>query len=151
MNRKTGSALAAILALSVLTGCGAGQESPMVFMQRDNLGLLVSGSAVDAGATINVAYEGKNIAIIPVSYEESTGKRRRVTSESGNGQKDTLAVFGRFKADAEAGPETSAGLGKFFATGLSAVRISDGFKHHLSKKNKQGDDKKADGLGGGPK
>lgn len=141
MNRKTGSALAAILALSVLTGCGAGQESPMVFMQRDNVGLLVSGSAVDAGATINVAYEGKNIAIIPVSYEESPGKRRRVTAESHTGFRDTLAVFGRFTKEGKTGTQISSGLGKFFATGLSALNISDGFGASLDPKNKPKDGK----------
>lgn len=130
-----------LLALSIvmIAGCSSNQESPLIFGQSDSYGLSFNAGSVETGASLNVGYTGRNVAIIPVTYRRTDNLRCRVEAVAG-GFRDALSVFGQFEAATEQDKDkngdlvtrkVSTSLGKFFATGGAARNISDGFAAKL--------------------
>jgi hypothetical protein len=135
--------LAAVSGSLILGGCADQQYMPLVFGQSDTLGISISGSTTEQGAELTLGYKGRNIAIIPVIVKQADGTlinvfATRKGAENGDFA-DVLSVFGQFEAAASGGtatgtqPAVQASLGKFFATGLAALNISDGFAKKLAK------------------
>ncbi len=134
--------LAALSGTLILGGCADQQYMPLVFGQSDTLGISISGSTTEQGAELTLGYKGRNIAIIPVTVMQADGTVAHVfatSNGSGGNFVDALSVFGQFEAAASGGtatgtqPAVQASLGKFFATGLAAMNISDGFAYKLGK------------------
>ena len=125
--------------IAVIAGCSADQETPLIFGQLDSYGLSFNAGTAAAGASLSVGYTGRNVAIIPVSYNKGNGSRCRVEA-AGPGFRDALSVFGQFEASSGPGEgqqgneQLATSLGKFFATGLAASNISDGFAAKLGLK-----------------
>lgn len=119
-------------AVSVLfvTACNE-VGTPLIFGQSDTIGIDVSGSVPDQGGGITVGYKGRNIAIVPTAViSNGVGENMPIRSTTSDGFVDSLSVLGQFEANATANsPEVS--LGKFFATGMAAQKLADGFAAEL--------------------
>ncbi|HEV7874618.1 MAG TPA: hypothetical protein VGO82_10840, partial [Enterovirga sp.] len=77
-----------------------------------------------------------DIAVVPVTAVDASGRlvpiKADVADKDGGVSSNSLSVLGQFEVDAQAaGPKV--GLGKFFATGLAADKLADGFNAKLSK------------------
>ena len=124
--------LTTTIAALALTGCaGSGANMPLIFGQTQTVGLAMGGSTSDQGVDLTLGYKDRNFAIVPVTVKQSSGSTQ-ITSTATAGHQDALSVLGQFevKADAKAG---NVGLGKFFATGLAAKVLADGFAEKLKK------------------
>lgn len=114
----------------LLSGCASNQNMPLVFGQMQTVGVSIGVGTSDQGADFVLGYKDKNVAIIPVTLEIEDGKRAQITSNQGNGFKDSLSVLGQFEVQSDTS-QGNVGLGKFFATGSAAKTLADGFKKKL--------------------
>jgi hypothetical protein len=112
-----------------LAGCYSSQNPPLVFLQATTVGISAGATGSTGTPELALGYRDVDLALVPVTDE--FGKPIRGESPTGTKQpkfKDAMSVFGQFQVDTSAGTKTSAGLGKFFATGLAAQAIADGFR-----------------------
>lgn len=131
-----------IAAVGGMSACSEVDNLPLIFGQQQTVGISIMGSTPEQSANFDLGYKDRNIAIIPVSVlQPNDGKRSQlsgydnkvaVDTNNKKGIEDTLSVLGQFQVDAE-GSTQKVGLGKFFATGLAARILADGFKARLSK------------------
>jgi hypothetical protein len=137
MSTKTRAVLIVAVA-ATLTGCHTAPS--LVFGQSHTVGISMGGAASDAGAELSVGYKDRDIAVVPVAIVSKDGAvnaqtmpvRSQVASRRGNGiDTDSLSVLGQFEVNANA-KNQDVGLGKFFATGLAAQKLADGFACKLS-------------------
>jgi hypothetical protein len=131
--RATAASLAGGLLLSA---CSYGSNPPLVFGQAHTVGVSIHGSATQQGADLTVGYRDVDIAVVPVTAVDASGRLVRIKADvadkDGGVSSNSLSVLGQFEVDAQAaGPKV--GLGKFFATGLAADKLADGFNAKLSK------------------
>lgn len=136
----------------VLAGCSGANvldSQPLFFSQGVTLGV-TGGTAPQNGNTpeFTLGFKQANVALVPTVMpgvvEDSNGNQRQLTKDilintkilgqdtqsAGNaGAQDALSTFGSFEADT--GP-TKGNLGVFFATGVAAQKLADGFKENLS-------------------
>ena len=121
--------IAVILLLGLSACSNAG--TPLIFGQSDTIGITVSGSLPDQGGEITVGYKSRNIAIVPTAIvSEVDGQVTNVRGTATNGFIDALSVLGQFEANVRAA-QPEVGLGKFFATGIAAQKLADGFAAEL--------------------
>lgn len=124
--------IAAPLLLLTIAGCASTGQTSLLFGQANTLGISVGASAADQGGDLVLGYKGHNFAIVPVSVGQPDGSTAQVGAAVGNGFGDAYSVLGQFEAKSKTGATTqSAGLGTFFATGLAAKRLSDGFAQKM--------------------
>jgi len=100
------------------------------------VGVAISGNATEGGTELTVGYKDRDIAIVPVTVQQSDGSRTQLEATVAKGfqadqtvsgeDKDAFSVLGQFDLKAGASP-ANTGLGKFFATGVAARRLADGF------------------------
>lgn len=100
------------------------------------MGVAISGNATEGGTELTVGYKDRDIAIVPVTVQQSDGSRTQLEATVAKGfqadqtvsgeDKDAFSVLGQFDLKAGASP-ANTGLGKFFATGVAAGRLADGF------------------------
>jgi hypothetical protein len=121
---KTGITIG--VAACLLVGC-ATEEIPLVFGQAQTVGMTMAGSAPEQGGEFTFGYRDKNIAVIP------TKSLSQAPDANGNAHQDALSVLGQFEVEAGADEGGSVALGKFFATGLAAKTLADGFRCEISK------------------
>ncbi len=120
-----------VLFATVLSGCAANQNLPLIFGQSQTVGISIGAGASDQGADFVLGYKDKNIAIVPVAIEVSEGNYAQVGSMSGENFDDSFSVLGQFEVSSDTS-EGNVGLGKFFATGAAAKALADGFSSKLS-------------------
>lgn len=125
------------LALTALAGCGNRDSSHLVLGQRIIVGLTISGSAPEQGAELSLGYKDHNIAVIPVAVKKEDGAYQPLGSfdEAATGTdpaSDAYSTLGQFELSTGEDGTVSVGLGKFFATGVAAQTLADGFKENLS-------------------
>ena len=92
-------------------------------------------TATDAGPVncrLTLGYKDRNFAIIPVTVKQAGGDSTQVSAKAGDNFEDALSVLGQFEVNAKAA-NTGVSLGKFFATGVAAQKLSDGFASKLGK------------------
>ncbi len=119
--------------VALLGGCASsGTSMPLVFGQSHTVGLSIGGSAADQGVDLTLGYKDKDIAIVPVTVAQKGGANTQIKSSAGAGHEDALSVLGQFELNSDA-KQADVGLGKFFATGIAAKTLADGFKEKLSK------------------
>ncbi len=117
----------------ILGGCGEWKNPPLLFGQSQSVGITISGSTTDQGAELTLGYRDRNFAIIPVTVRHGSGDSTQIIADAGAGFQDALSVIGQFEVNAKAQtPEVS--LGKFFATGIAAQKLADGFAAKLGYK-----------------
>jgi hypothetical protein len=123
--------------VAALSGCTSSPS--LVFGQSHTVGISMSGAASEAGAELSIGYKDRDIAVVPVAIVKKDGTlnadgmvNSQVSSVNTEGyDTDSLSVLGQFEVNTNA-KEATAGLGKFFATGLAAQKLADGFSCKLS-------------------
>jgi hypothetical protein len=137
MKETTIAALSIAAAVAALSGCSSSPS--LVFGQSHTVGITMGGAASEAGAELSIGYKDRDIAVVPVAIVAKDGTLNKdgmvssqVSSENTDGyDTDSLSVLGQFQVDANT-KDGTAGLGKFFATGLAAQKLADGFSCKLS-------------------
>jgi hypothetical protein len=128
-----------IMSLSALlaaAACGTSDNPPLVFTETNNIGITVASSPAAQGSEVTLGYRSLDLAVVPVTVTQADGTVTNLFVEVQDGQgakaSDTLSVLGQFEANAQA-PAAAVGLGRFFATGLAAQKLADGFEEKLSQ------------------
>lgn len=131
--------LGGVAAAAALAGCASSPGTTMlVFGQTTTIGIAVGGSVTDQGATFSLGYQDRNFAVVPATVQQADGGATQVRSiASGEGQQtseDALSVLGQFdvQSSADGAGRVDIGLGKFFATGLAAKVLADGFSARIA-------------------
>jgi hypothetical protein len=127
----------------VVAGCGNVDSAHLIFGQRQTVGLDISATAPEQGASLTLGYSDMNIAIIPVAVkgedaDDPNGdsyQRLGSTNEAAGGgdENDAYSTLGQFEMNTGENGTASVGLGKFFATGLAAQYLAKGFQTKLGK------------------
>ena len=133
-----------LLAAAASTLCACQTSPRLVFGQSHTLGISIGGAASDAGAEMTVGYKDRDVAIVPVAIVPRDGATSQgamlitaaVGAKKGRpADRDALSVLGQFQTSAKSqAPEV--GLGKFFATGLAAQKLADGFACKMGDQSK---------------
>jgi hypothetical protein len=113
-----------------LGACTISQNPPLIFGQTHTVGISV-GSTVQQGPDITLGYRDVDIAVVPVTAVDVQGRVYQISSRVGKNDTNSLSVLGQFDIQAAAAP--NVGLGKFFATGLAADKLADGFRAKMRK------------------
>lgn len=128
----------ALLTLPALTAaCAAESNSvPLVFGTATTLGVSVGANPANAGTPeFTLGFKRAEIAVVPTvipkdAITELATKQEIVATGVGeHSETDALSTFGSFASDSTT---QSVGLGTFFATGVAAQNLSNGFKCKLA-------------------
>jgi hypothetical protein len=144
MDRSIGYCVGLIAVLGG-AGCSELPNPPLIFGQTHTVGITIAGSPAEQGGELTLGYRDRDLAFVPVSVTQNDGSVTQLESHvfgaarsTGNQpDKDTFSVIGQFDV-ATKGQLAEVGLGKFFATGLAARRLADGFACAVSE-GTQGD------------
>lgn len=121
----------------IFSGCASVSTPPLFFGELVTIGLDIGATPGSAGADFTLGYRDRNLAIVPVSAINGGNANEIVawSQDNGNNRRDALSVFGQFKSQVKASGEQGAppgtrkvSLGRFFATGLAATNLAEGFK-----------------------
>jgi hypothetical protein len=116
------------LAAMTLAGCATSSNNtlPLIFGQQNTLGVSMGGDASSQGVELTLGYKDRNIAFVPVVARDGAGQLQFVNATASDGFRDSFSVLGQFSAEADS-RAGKVGLGKFFATGMAARSLADGF------------------------
>lgn len=130
------------LTLIALAACSTVDSSPLIFGQGLTVGISVGASPTNnATPEITLGVKQANLAIVPtvipgeVPLPANEFATRRIAAfGAGEGEskgiEDALSTFGSFSNNTSVNGVT---LGVFFATGVAAQRLSEGFRCAVSK------------------
>ena len=109
------------------------ETQSLIFAEHVNFGLVLSGSVTEGGGGLSLGYKDKDVAVVPVVSRQQGGDATTLLGET-DGFFDALSVLGQFGADVKNdSAKIDVGLGKFFATGLAAKTLADGFANKLCR------------------
>jgi len=108
-----------------LAGCVSMNNPPLFFAQTQTFGARLHGSATEQTASLVVGYKGSDAAIVPVTATQN-GEVVAICSLWG-AKRDSLSVFGTFRGDANVSTTAGVGLKNFFATGIAADNLAEGY------------------------
>lgn len=114
----------------LLQGCANNQNMPLLFGQSHTVGITIGGSTTEQGVDFTLGYKDKNFAVVPVTVKHANGDSTQIRSQATPGHEDALSVLGQFQVNSDT-TAANVGLGKFFATGIAAKTLADGFKAKL--------------------
>lgn len=124
-----------------LTGCNGRDNAPLLFVQTDSYGASVSAGPGTQGLEANVGYKGFNYASVPVTARDESGAVTPLNAVNTRDNHDAYSVFGHFSSNAGAtegdATQPQIGIGKFFATGLAARRLAEGFRYAIVEEAKK--------------
>lgn len=140
------STIGIALAAVALAGCANLESTNLIFGQQETVGLGISGSGPQQGADLTLGYKSTDIAVVPVATKTPDGQillsAKNVNDSTANSPggeiDDAFSTLGQFELNVAKDPQTgekivpSVGLGKFFATGVAAQYLADGFRHKLA-------------------
>ena len=133
----TMSLWACALAGAVLAGCESVPNPPLVFAQSQTVGVTIAGSPASQGGEFTVGYRDWNLAVVPVTVTQGDGSVTSLTASANQNKdqkfEDAFSTLGQFDVNVEGGTTNKVGLGKFFATGLAAKTLADGFAESMKK------------------
>lgn len=129
-----------VAAAALFAGCASAPGTTMlVFGQTTTIGIAVGGTVTDQGASFSLGYQDRNFAIVPATVQQADGGATQVRSIASAGSRqsseDALSVLGQFDVQSrtDGSGRVDIGLGKFFATGLAAKVLADGFKERIAR------------------
>lgn len=141
MGAKHLGLIATCLSVVALASCKSRDNPPLLFVQADSYGASVSAGTGSQGVQANVGYKGFNFAAVPVTVKDAGGNPRPLHAVNTNENFDAYSVFGHFSSTAgttgNAGTQPEIGIGKFFATGLAARRLAEGFRYSIVEEAKK--------------
>ncbi len=129
MNKFLYFSIILVMFLSI-AGCATKQNLPLVFGQAHTVGISMSSNISQQGGEFTLGYKDWNFAIVPVTVSQADGGNTQIKAVATEQHQDALSVLGQFDVKAKEG---DVALGKFFATGMAASKLADGFKAKLSK------------------
>ena len=118
-----------------LSAC-ATSGSPLIFGEAVNFGVTANVGPDSQGFDFTLGYKDKNLAIVPVAIV-TDDKVRKIQSYHTKCTKrhDALSVFGQFTSQGnwpmlgnEPEKKGAIKLDRFFATGLAAANLADGYR-----------------------
>ena len=114
-------------------GCATRGDVPLIFGTSNTVGISMGGTAAEQGADITIGYKSQDFALVPVTIVQPDGTEQQIGSAiRGDSFRDSFSVLGQFETSASRSSTTvTTGLGKFFATGVAAKKLSDGFAKKL--------------------
>jgi hypothetical protein len=127
----------AVSSVCLLGGCVSAPTPPLFFGDIATFGIDIGAGPGSEGVDFNLGFKQKSLAIVPVSAVNSGNADEIVAwnQENGGNRRDALSVFGQFKSqagtsadDGTAKTARSITLGRFFATGLAATNLAEGYK-----------------------
>ena len=135
-------AIAIGLVTLLAAGCESPSENPVIFGQGTSVGISIGQSPTTQAPEFVLGYKDANIAFLPTIAMDGSGNVTKLggnvslpgaSGSAGTGFEETYSVLGQFEVNSptQAGSE-KLGLGKFFATGLAAQKLSAGFACALS-------------------
>ena len=128
---------ACAVACGVLSGCEVVPNPPLVFAQSQTLGVTIAGAPASQGGEFTVGFRDWNVAVVPVTVTQGDGTVTALTAsankEAGQDFQDAFSTLGQFEAEVEGSSSPKVGLGKFFATGLAAKVLADGFAKSMEE------------------
>lgn len=119
--------------IGVLAGCTTLDSSPLIFGQGITVGISAGAASTNTSPEIVIGFKQANFAVVPTVIPadvpplpgENEPTRRIAAFGSGpTGLEDALSTFGSFSNNTKVG---EVELGVFFATGVAAQRLSQGF------------------------
>jgi hypothetical protein len=120
----------------IAIGCEPTSENPVVFGQGTTVGISIGQSPTTQAPEFVLGYKDVNIALLPTTATDAAGEVITLGGQSGadaNGFSETYSVLGQFDLNTPTQVGAGvAGLGKFFATGLAAQKLSAGFACAIS-------------------
>jgi hypothetical protein len=121
----------------LLGACSSSQNMPLIFGQQQTVGISIGASTTDQGGEFVLGYKDKNIAIVPVTVIQKDGSSTLVKSvvagkDAKTPSTDAMSVLGQFEVSSDT-KSNNVSLGKFFATGLAAQKLADGFKEKIKE------------------
>lgn len=124
-----------ILITTALSACSTSDSAPLFFGQGTTVGISAGPAASNqASPELIVGVKHANIALVPtvipkdVPIPNDKNTNRKIVAhgqDSKNAKQDALSTFGSFSNTTK--PD-NVNLGIFFATGVAAQNISNGFK-----------------------
>lgn len=137
-----------------VAGCTPQTNLPLIFGQTETVGITANAGTTQQSGELTFGYRDIDVAIVPTTITDKSGQVQQLKAEimeqgptGCTHDTDGLSVLGQFdvevdkKADAAqkgdsattapTGTTPQVTLGKFFATGNAAKRLSDGFAHKL--------------------
>lgn len=124
------SAVVGLLSL-LLVGCESASVNSVIFGQGTSVGLSIGQSPTTQAPEFVLGYKDANIAFLPTVATKADGDIITLGGKSGSGTdgfSETYSVLGQFEVNTPTQIGSGAvGLGKFFATGLAAQKLSAGF------------------------
>jgi len=118
--------------------CATNQPVPLLFAQSHTLGVTIGGTAQEQGVELTLGYRDRDIAVVPVSVPQAGGTNTQLnstvpadTASDSAVATDAFSVLGQFDTTSDA-KAAQVGLGTFFATGLAAQKLADGFSTKLA-------------------
>ena len=138
----------ALILIIVGSGCADNKSSPLLFGQGVTVGIS-AGAAPEAGGSpqITVGVRQANIAVVPTvvpNEVDVASADRRIAAfgadQAGGraGKTDALSTFGSFSSTSAVGVgDARVQLGIFFATGVAAQTLSEGFRCALASIEEQ--------------
>jgi hypothetical protein len=127
---------AVAMIVSALCACSSTGNQPLLFGQTHTLGVSI-GSTGGAGADLTLGFRDMDIAVVPVTITDEAGIVHQIQSNATNTEQgsgtNALSVLGQFEASTRT-TDPQVGLGKFFATGLAADKLADGFSDRLGNR-----------------
>lgn len=136
---RPGRFLVAALLPTLLTACETKSENPVVFGQTQTVGISIGQSPTAQVPEFTFGYRDANIAVLPTVYSDAAGNVQKlggITRAQNNEYNETFSVLGQFEVNTDNKVSDGAakvGLGKFFATGLAAQKLSSGFACALAE------------------
>lgn len=128
--------------LLALAGCASG-GSPLTFLESNTFGVSIAGGVPEGSVELTLGYAGRNVAIVPVTAAlVEPGPQTFIGSQRGDaGDYDAFSVFANFNAAASVkdGKTSTTRFGKFFATGLAADKLAEGFASQMGDGNATAD------------
>lgn len=122
----------------LLAGCDSASKNPVIFGQTTTVGISIGQSQTTQAPEFVLGYKDANVAILPTVAEDGAGNVATLGGTVTNPQngvsfEETYSVLGQFEVNTPTSiAAEEAGLGKFFATGLAAQKLSAGFACALS-------------------
>lgn len=129
------AACCGLMASILLSGC-ASYKNELVFGESSDFSIGFH-PAPAGGLDFNLGYKQTDIAVVPVGVIDSSGavRQRSASAQENEGnpstKKDAVSVFGQFSASSRTLTEPASPrrvtFGRFFATGIAAQRLAEGY------------------------
>jgi len=138
--------LIALIPVLGLCAC-ASSGTPLIFGSATTFGMSVNATPDTQGFDFTLGYKDKNLVIVPVAVM-TDGSVQEITawSKTCSDKRDALSVFGQFTSKGDwallGGSSTDANaaksqkghvkLDRFFATGIAASHLANGYRRGMA-------------------